>query len=105
MPSTLDPAEFQQSGQLVDSQSSDSRPAIDFDDPTPYYYQLERLIRAEIAANHHRPGDMIMSERQLCEAYGVSRSTVRQAIGRLVARGALYHIKGKGTFVAPRPHP
>ena len=105
MPSTLDPAEFLRGGQPVDSQSSASRPAIDFDDPTPYYYQLERLIRAEIPANHHRPGDPIMSERQLCEAYVVSRRTVRQAIGRLVASGVLYHIKGKGTFVGPRPHP
>lgn len=78
-----------------------SAAGIDRGVPIPYYYQLEKLILADIASGRYQPGAAILSERQLCETYGVSRTTVRQAIGRLVADGVLYHRKGKGTFVVP----
>lgn len=70
--------------------------------PIPYYYQLEGVLRQQIADGIWPEGGRIMSERRLCERYGVSRPTVRQAIGRLVQDGLLYHVKGKGTFVTPR---
>ena len=76
--------------------------AIDRDVPIPYYYQLERLIRAQLGQGRWHPDEQVPSEKQLCEAYAVSRTTVRQAIGHLVADGLLYHIKGKGTFVRRR---
>lgn len=47
------------------------------------------------------PGDAIPSERELCEHFGVSRMTVRQAVDTLVADGLLRRKQGKGTFVAP----
>ena len=40
-----------------------------------------------------------MSERQLSKALGVSRTSVRDAINRLVALGLLEHKQGQGTFV------
>ena len=76
--------------------------AIDRDVPIPYYYQLERLLRDQLGQGRWRPDEQVPSEKQLCEAYAVSRTTVRQAIGHLVADGLLYHVKGKGTFVRPR---
>ncbi|MCS4484806.1 GntR family transcriptional regulator [Gleimia sp. 6138-11-ORH1] len=51
-------------------------------------------------ATELKPGDKVLSERELCEKFGVSRMTVRQAIGELVAEGKLERIQGKGTFVA-----
>lgn len=42
----------------------------------------------------------IPSERELMAAHGVSRATVREAIGRLVEEGVLYRVHGSGTFVA-----
>lgn len=39
------------------------------------------------------------SENELCEAYNVSRVTVRKAIDLLVQEGYVYTIKGKGTYV------
>ena len=57
--------------------------------------QLRELIfRGEL-----QPGQRIMSERELCEALGVSRTSVRDAINRLVALGLLEHKQGQGTFV------
>lgn len=55
---------------------------------------------AQSFAKELKPGDKIPSERELCEKFAVSRMTVRQAIGDLVAEGKLERIQGKGTFVA-----
>lgn len=62
------------------------------------HHQLEDRVRgitAELA-----PGSPIPSERELCNLFGVSRTTVRTAIGRLVAEGVLQRDHGRGTFVA-----
>lgn len=46
------------------------------------------------------PGDRIPSERDLCQRFGVSRMTVRQAVDALVVDGVLDRVQGRGTFVA-----
>lgn len=46
-----------------------------------------------------KSGDKIPSERQLCDIYGVSRTTVRNAISELELNGYLKRVQGKGTFV------
>jgi GntR family transcriptional regulator len=76
--------------------------SIDRSTPIPYYYQLEVLLRQQIANGRWKVGQRIPSEKQFCEQYAVSRTTVRQAVNDLVALGLLYHVKGKGTFVARR---
>ncbi len=45
---------------------------------------------------------MIAPESMLIEKYGVSRTTVRQAIAELIAEKYYITIRGKGTFVADR---
>ena len=47
-----------------------------------------------------KQGDMIPSENELCEAFSVSRNTIRQAIQRLSALGILNSRQGRGTFVS-----
>jgi GntR family transcriptional regulator len=47
-------------------------------------------------------GSPLPGERQLCVEHGVSRITVREAIGQLVSEGVLVRVRGKGTFVAER---
>jgi GntR family transcriptional regulator len=73
--------------------------AIQRDSRLPYYDQLKSLIESQIQ-HHLEPGDLLPSEAELCERYGVSRTVVRQAIGELVNEGQLYRVRGKGTFVA-----
>ncbi|MFE2994028.1 GntR family transcriptional regulator [Nocardia sp. NPDC059246] len=49
-----------------------------------------------------RPGEMLPSERQLCDDYRVSRMTVREVLGQLESEGVITRVPGKGTFVAER---
>lgn len=53
-----------------------------------------------IAVNRLTANTRIPSERDLCEMWGVSRSTLRQAVDTLVCRGVLYRVKGSGVFVS-----
>lgn len=68
--------------------------------PLPRYYQLKEIMREKIDAQDWKPGDLIPSERELSEQYGISRMTARQAITELVNEGLFYREQGKGTFVS-----
>lgn len=69
----------------------------------PRHEAVERHLRSRIAGL--QPGDPLESEAELCELFQVSRMTVRQAMNRLVAEGAIYRISGVGTFVGhPEVH-
>lgn len=68
---------------------------------TPLYSQLIDTLMQEIEANY-QPDQKIMSERDICQNYNVSRTTVRQALSEMENLGYIYKIHGKGTFVAKR---
>lgn len=66
--------------------------------------RLVQTVRLGVVA----PGESLPSERDLAERYGVSRDTVRQAIGELADAGYVERRRGRygGTFVAdPLPVP
>jgi GntR family transcriptional regulator len=66
----------------------------------PRYHQLKEIIRESVLSGDLKPGDLVPSERELSERYGVSRMTARQSIVELTHEGLLYRRQGKGTFVA-----
>ncbi len=74
--------------------------AIQKDSPLPLYFQLKELLRQEVESGRWQPGQQIPSEAELCEAFGISRTVVRQALRELEYQGLLYREQGKGTFVA-----
>ncbi len=51
----------------------------------------------------YRAGDRIPPEAELVEALGVSRTTVRAGLARLVERGLLERRRGSGTFLVRPP--
>ena len=76
--------------------------AIYRNSPLPRYYQLKEIMRDRVQSDEWKPGDLIPSERELSEKYGISRMTARQAITELVNEGLFYREQGKGTFVSQR---
>ena len=71
------------------------------DTPVPLYFQLKQNIQQLIGSGSLQTGDMLPTEKELCERLSVSRPTVRQALNELVVEGLLVRKKGKGTQVAP----
>jgi GntR family transcriptional regulator len=76
--------------------------AIYRNSPLPRYYQLREIMRERVRSGEWKPGEIIPSERELSEKYGISRMTARQAITELVNEGLFYREQGKGTFVSQR---
>lgn len=63
------------------------------------YMQLADNLAAQIKDGMYTDGSLFPSERELCEAFGVSRTTVRQALHELSLKGYTKSIHGKGTVV------
>jgi GntR family transcriptional regulator len=73
---------------------------IERDSPVPFYFQLSELLEQEIVSGRWRPGLRLPSEPAIAEHFGLSRTTIRQALGRLEQEGLIQRRKGQGTFVA-----
>ncbi len=72
-------------------------------DFAPLYHKVRESLRQDMAAGVYARGDMLPSETALCEKYGVSRITIRRALGDLVSEGLLQRERGRGTYVtAPK---
>ena len=71
--------------------------------PQPLYLRVYRLIADEIASGNLGPGDRLPSERELTDRLGVSRATVRRALGELATDGLVEASAGRGSFVATGP--
>lgn len=76
---------------------------IDRTSPVPLYYQLKQIIAEKLDTNVWKPGDLVPSEQELQNTYGVSRITVRQAFSELAHDGRFERHRGQGTFVANKP--
>ncbi len=63
------------------------------------YVQLADQLEREILARRHAPFARLPSEQQLMAMHGVSRVTVRQAIGQLAKKRLVEVKQGKGVFV------
>jgi GntR family transcriptional regulator len=68
----------------------------------PAHAQIEAALEHAIERGQLTPGDRLPAERVLAQRFGVSRMTLRQALGELERHGLLERSKGRygGTFVA-----
>jgi len=73
--------------------------SIDPRDPTPIYAQLERGLRAAIAASRLKPGDQLPTVRQLAVDLRVNANTVARVYAELERDGVLETRRGVGSFV------
>lgn len=73
---------------------------VDQRDPTPLWEQLAAILRDAIKSGEYT--EMLPSESQLQAEHGVSRGTVRRAIGALADEGLVRVIQARGTFIVRR---
>lgn len=66
----------------------------------PIYYRILTVIKHHIQTGALKPGEMLPPESKLCEIYGVSRTTIRQAMDQLSEENLITRHRGKGSFIA-----
>ena len=76
--------------------------AIDQDDPTPLYAQLERAIRVAIATGRLKASDRLPTVRQLAVDLAINPNTVLRAYRELELGGLLETQQGTGTFITSK---
>jgi GntR family transcriptional regulator len=67
--------------------------------PMPKYTQLSHILQ-DLVETELGLDELLPSEREISERFGIARMTVRQAVDQLVAEVRVYKVPGKGTFVA-----
>jgi DNA-binding FadR family transcriptional regulator len=63
---------------------------------------LADSLRAQIRAGDYRPGERFPAEEALRQEHGLSRTSVRRAVGQLVAEGLVEIRPPVGTFIPER---
>jgi DNA-binding GntR family transcriptional regulator len=69
----------------------------------PQYRRLYEILRKHISDGVYREGDLLPSENELCQLYGMTRPTVRQSLSSLANDGYIRKHQGKGSIVHHLP--
>ena len=72
---------------------------------TPLYRQISDEIAARIAAGRYAIGEFLPVESKLCDEFGVSHHTLRDALKLLIERGLVLRRAGSGTRVIATQEP
>ena len=75
---------------------------IPFSRSVPLYHQIAQALRSRADAGGLGAGGALATEQSLCEEFGVSRTTIRQALGVLKQQGLLQSRRGVGTRLVAR---
>jgi GntR family transcriptional regulator len=78
------------------------RPATHLASNAPLYIRIADGLLDRIESGQLAPGDRLPSERELSDALGVNRMTLRRALWLLESQGLIVRRHGHGTFVAER---
>jgi DNA-binding GntR family transcriptional regulator len=73
--------------------------ALDRSSPVPLYFQVASRLQEQIEHGVLPVGGRLENEIELADRLGVSRPTMRKAIGYLVERGMLVRRRGVGTQI------
>lgn len=74
--------------------------SINHKSPVPLHMQAEELLRSIIKDPQYADGKFLPNEVDLAKQLAISRTTLRQALNKLVYEGLLLRKKGIGTKVA-----
>lgn len=87
----------------MDSETEDlllGKPAGGKGNSLPLYQKVREQLKQQIVRGFWKPGDVLPTEPELGEQFGVSAGTVKQALLSLARDGLIVRRAGKGTFVA-----
>jgi len=84
----------------VSSVSSSGDNGVTAVSPVPLHTQIREVLRRRILDGSYAPHSQMPSESRMMESFGVSRITIRQALGDLQKEGLIFKVMGKGSFVA-----
>src|SRR5262249_62299335 len=68
----------------------------------PRHLQIQRVLRARIESGEWEGDHPIPTEMELLGEFGVSRTTIRGALGVLAREGLIVRHRGRGSFVRSR---
>lgn len=69
----------------------------------PRHRKLYEVLRKHILDSVYKEGDLLPSENELCQIYGMTRPTVRQSLSALANDGYISKRQGKGSMVHTLP--
>ena len=69
----------------------------------PQHRKLYEMLRKHITEGIYNEGDLLPSENELCQLYGMTRPTVRQSLSTLANDGYITKHQGKGSIVHHLP--
>ncbi len=69
----------------------------------PRHRKLYEILRRHITEGVYKEGDLLPSENELCQLYGMTRPTVRQSLSNLANDGYIRKHQGKGSIVHQVP--
>jgi DNA-binding GntR family transcriptional regulator len=69
----------------------------------PQYRKLYEILRKHIVDGVYKEGDLLPSENELCQLFGMTRPTVRQSLSTLANDGFIRKHQGKGSIVHHLP--
>ncbi len=91
---------YQANGVLPRFKPEQDNMLIERDNPKPLHLQLTEIMRDRIQSNYYPENLRLPSEREICEEFSVSRTTVREMIRQLKREGLVNVLAGRGAFVS-----
>ena len=73
--------------------------SLDYQSGIPIYEQIANQIERLVSFNVLKPGQQIMSIRELATSLGINPNTVKKAYDELEKRGTINTFSTKGTFI------
>ncbi len=66
----------------------------------PLYAQLHDILLGKLKAGEYKKNDVLPTEAEFEEIFGVSRITAQRALNELALEGLVERMRGRGTIVA-----
>jgi len=68
----------------------------------PYYVQLAEYFKIQIQTGAIKNGEKMLTEKELCDVLGISRTTIRLCMNQLIDEGLITRQRGKGSFISQK---